>query len=98
MDLNKIVDLDLTDQQSKQLIKLVPNENDENLYDEIEFRVFQLAKKLKKQFQAPVNTTIQSTSTTPVRLFFSNTDTTSFLNSRLFPSSTQSFLKRHFQW
>ena len=85
MDLNKMVDLDLTDEQSKQLIGLVPNENNEDLADEVEFRVFQLAKKLKKnqstisssteensqtKSEPPTETDVQSTLSTTVKIKF----------------------------
>ena len=45
----EMADLDLKEELNKQLIKLVSDEDIENIDTEIEFEVFQLAKSLKRK-------------------------------------------------
>ena len=45
----EMADLDLKEELNKQLVKLVSDEDIENIDTEIEFEVFQLAKKLKRK-------------------------------------------------
>ena len=44
-----MTDLNLKDEQNKQLIKLISDEDIEAIEEEVEFQIFKLVKKLKQK-------------------------------------------------
>jgi len=59
----KMADLNLKDEQSKKLIKLISDEDIDSIEEEIEFKVFRLAKSLK---QKNITKTSLSSQTEPI--------------------------------
>ena len=59
-----MADLDLKEEQNKQLIKLISDEDIEKVEEEIQFEVFKLAKKLKrKKITKSSNSSLKRSST-----------------------------------